>query len=326
MKLCSAGEKVEYLELLLGVTMINDRTIPGYLHLLETGELASRAATARKSLRNCLICPWNCEVDRLQGAIGVCKTGWLARVYSYAPHMGEEDPLRGWRGSGTIFFTRCNLRCQYCQNYDISQTDQGSEVTPQILAEMMLCLQSAGCHNINFVSPSHVVPQIIEAVYKAVRMGLHIPLVYNTGGYDGLPTLKLLDGIVDIYMPDMKYSDPSVARKYSRIPDYPQYNQAAVLEMHRQVGDLQISHQGLAVRGLLIRHLVLPNELAGTADIARFLAEKVSKDTYINIMAQYHPAFNAHRYPELNRRITPVEYHQAIEAASAAGLHRFDHG
>ncbi|MCS6843582.1 MAG: radical SAM protein [Caldilineales bacterium] len=297
---------------------------PSYVALWRSGELQARAEAAQQRLTVCDICPRRCEVDRLHGELGSCHTGALARVSSYGPHLGEEDVLRGWRGSGTIFFTRCNLRCQYCQNYDISQTDAGVEVTSEDLAAIMLHLQAQGCHNINFVSPTHVVPQILAALPIAVAAGLRLPLVYNTGGYDSLETLALLDGVIDIYMPDMKYADAEVAERLSKVPNYPQVNQAAVKEMHRQVGDLQINEQGLAVRGLLVRHLVLPNGLAGTEQIVRFLAREVSPHTYINIMAQYHPAYRADRYPEINRPITAAEYQAAVRAALDAGLYRLD--
>lgn len=297
---------------------------PGYLKLLQTGELKARVKAAYELLSGCHVCAWHCPVDRRSGKLGVCRTGVRARVSSFGPHMGEEDPLRGWRGSGTIFFTRCNLRCQYCQNYDISQTDAGREVEPEELAAMMLDLQEMGCHNINFVSPTHVAPQIMAGVLIAAQAGLRLPLVYNTGGYDSLEMLRLLDGVIDIYMPDMKYADAAIARRYSKIPNYPQINQTAVKEMHRQVGDLQLDADGLAVRGLLVRHLVLPNGLSGTGEIMRFLAEDISKDTYINIMDQYRPAYRANRYPELNRPIRRREYEEAVASARAVGLHRFD--
>ncbi len=258
---------------------------PAYLHLNETGELARRAALAFERLASCTGCSWQCQVNRLGGELGKCKTGEHARVSSYFPHQGEENPLRGRRGSGTIFFSRCNLSCQFCQNADISQTSAGEEVDANELAGMMLELQEYGCHNINLVSPSHVVAQILTAVAIAAQAGLHLPLVYNTGGYDSLCTLQLLDGVVDIYMPDMKYADEANALHYSKIPDYPRLNQAAVREMHRQVGDLLLE-QGLAIRGLLVRHLVLPNWLAGTAEIIRFLAEEISQNTYLNLMDQ----------------------------------------
>jgi putative pyruvate formate lyase activating enzyme len=300
------------------------RYIPAYLNTLENGTFKSRVSNAYERLSICDVCAWNCPIDRRADQIGVCQTGVLARVSSFGPHMGEEEPLRGWRGSGTIFFTRCNLRCQYCQNHDISQTDRGEEMEPEQIARIMLELQAMGCHNINFVSPSHVVPQILASVFIAAQAGLHIPLVYNTGGYDSLVMLKLLDGVIDIYMPDMKYSDPETARKYSKIRNYPQINQAAVKEMHRQVGDLDINDKGVAQRGLLVRHLVLPGGLAGTEEVVHFLANEISTQTYLNLMDQYHPAFRSHHYPEVNRRLTDKEYRSAIEAAIAAGLNRLD--
>jgi putative pyruvate formate lyase activating enzyme len=287
-------------------------------------ELDERAGSAHARMERCDLCAQHCEVNRLDEESGVCKTGVQARVCSYGPHLGEEDPLRGWKGSGTIFFSRCNLHCQYCQNYDISQADAGWEVTPQELARIMLELQASGCHNINFVSPSHVVPQILATLPLAVQGGLRIPLVYNTGGYDSLETLEILDGIVDIYMPDMKYANEGYAKKYSRAQDYPRVNRAAVKEMHRQVGDLQVDERGLATRGLLVRHLVLPRNLAGTRQIIEFLAKEISKNTYLNLMAQYRPAYNASRYPELNRRITSSEYNAAVQIAKEAGLTNLD--
>jgi len=297
---------------------------PAYLKLLSSGDFKRRVKQAYELLSICEVCAWECPVDRRAGKIGVCRTGMHARVSSYGPHHGEEDPLRGRQGSGTIFFTRCNLRCQYCQNHDISQTDSGHEVDPEELATMMLELQARGCHNINFVSPSHVVPQIMAAVLIAAQAGLEIPLVYNTGGYDSLAMLKLLDGIIDIYMPDMKYADPDIARQYSKIRDYPAVNQAAVCEMHRQVGNLSTDSNEIAFRGLLVRHLVLPNNLAGTDKIVQFLADKVSTNTYLNLMDQYRPAYKAHQYPELNRSITHEEYQAAVQMALDAGINRLD--
>ena len=297
---------------------------PAYVKLLSNNELAQRVTQAYDMLSKCCVCAWNCGVDRLAGKLGICRTAERAKISSYGPHLGEEDPLRGWRGSGTIFFTRCNLRCQFCQNHDISQTDVGEDVDAVQLAAIMLELQSLGCHNINLVSPSHVVPQIMAAVLVAVQAGLRIPLVYNTGGYDAIDMLKLLDGVVDIYMPDMKYASAQIARFYSKIPNYPQANQAAVREMHRQVGDLQLDENGLASRGLLVRHLVLPNDLAGTEEIVRFLAEQISPNTYLNLMDQYRPAYNAERFPKLKRRATPQEFQAAVNMAHAAGLHQLD--
>jgi len=297
---------------------------PCYQELLHSGELERRAVEAKKRLRHCDSCAWECGVNRSAGELGQCQAGTLARVSSYGPHLGEEDPLRGWRGSGTIFFARCNLHCQFCQNYDISQGDAGLEMDDEELAAIMLLLQKRGCHNINLVSPSHVVPQIMGALLVAAQSGLRLPLVYNSGGYDSMTSLKLLDGIIDIYMPDMKYADEHNARRYSRIPHYPQVNRAAVREMHRQVGDLRIDTDGLALRGLLIRHLILPGGLSGTEEIIRFLAEEISTDTYLNMMAQYRPAYRAHQYPELSRPITRQEFMDAIQLARQAGLHRLD--
>ncbi len=299
---------------------------PAYLKLLATGELAQRAAQAQAMLSRCEACAWKCRVDRRAGKLGVCRVAEKARVSNYGPHMGEEDPLCGWRGSGTIFFARCNLHCQYCQNHDISQVDAGDEVTPEQLADIMLAVQRAGCHNINLVSPSHVAPQIVMAVLVAARMGLHLPLVYNSGGYDSLEMLRLLDGVVDIYMPDMKYANAQVGRHYSRVPGYPLVNQAAVCEMYRQVGDLQLDAHGLATRGLLVRHLILPNGLAGTEAVLAFVAQKISKDTYVNLMDQYRPAYQAKLYPALNRPISDAEYQAALQMAQRAGLSRLERG
>lgn len=297
---------------------------PAYLSLSRSGELVRRAGQAREHLTSCDLCAWECNVNRLEGNLAVCKTGEKAKVSSFGPHMGEEDPLRGWRGSGTIFFTRCNLRCQFCQNHDISQTDAGAEVTPEGLAAIMLELQARGCHNINLVSPSHVVAQILAALVVAAEDGLRLPLVYNTGGYDSLAALKLLDGVIDIYMPDMKYADSRIALKYSKARDYPRFNQIAVKEMYRQVGDLQMDEHGIATRGLLVRHLVLPGGLAGTNEIVHFLAERISPNTYLNLMDQYRPCYNAHQFPELSHPITSLEYEEAAHMANEAGLHRLD--
>lgn len=300
-------------------------TLPGYVELHKQGELRRRAEQAWQGLAHCRTCAWQCAVDRLAGELGQCRTGRLARVSSYFPHFGEEDCLRGRHGSGTIFFAHCNLHCQFCQNYDISQLGHGQDVEPEQIAVMMLALQAEGCHNINLVSPSHVVPQIMVALALAAEAGLRLPLVYNTGGYDSLETLRLLDGVVDIYMPDMKYADPETALRYSQVPNYPPINQAAVKEMHRQVGDLAIDEDGIAQRGLLVRHLVLPGGLAGTAEIARFLAEKVSAACYINVMGQYRPAYRAARYPEIDRPASRQEVAEAVQLVLDAGLYRLDH-
>jgi putative pyruvate formate lyase activating enzyme len=245
-----------------------------------------------------------------------------ASVASYGPHFGEEGPLRGRRGSGTIFFSRCNMRCCYCQNSDISQQGYGEGCEPERLAGMMLELQDIGCHNINLVSPTHVLPQILAAVLIAAQAGLAVPLVYNSGGYDALAALRLLDSVVDIYMPDMKYADDDVARAYSGVDGYPEVNQAAVAEMHRQVGDLRVNENGVATRGLLVRHLVLPGGLAGTRAVARFLARRISENTYVNVMDQYRPCYEADRHPTLARRITPDEWRAAVVEVRGAGLQR----
>jgi putative pyruvate formate lyase activating enzyme len=300
---------------------------PAYLAHHRAGELKERVEAAYEHLRACHLCGRACDVDRRRRPPverGACNTGARAKVASRGPHFGEEDPLRGYRGSGTIFFSWCNLSCQYCQNYDISQLGSGRDVEPEELATMMLSLQQQGCHNINLVSPTHVVAPILAAVLIAAEAGLRLPLVWNTGGYDSLAALKLLDGVVDIYMPDMKYADAAVGLKYSKVPNYPEVNQAAVKEMHRQVGDLVTDERNIAQRGLLVRHLVLPEGLAGTAEIASFLATEISTDTYINIMDQYRPCYRARDLPPLNRRITGAEYEEAVQQARQAGLHRFD--
>ena len=295
-----------------------------YLQLLESGVLKQRVETAKHHLESCDGCPLKCGVDRTRDKLGICKTGALAQVSSFGPHYGEEAPISGWRGSGTIFFARCNLRCVFCQNADISQIKFGQEINAGELANIMLQLQERGCHNINLVSPSHVIPQILEAVYIAAQKGLTLPLVYNTGGYDSLEMLELLNGVVDIYMPDMKYGDETIAKKYSLVNHYPQINQAAVLAMHHQVGDLHIDQNGIATRGLLVRHLVLPEGLAGSASILKFLAENISSNVYLNIMSQYWPAHQAKDYPELNHRIKQKEVQQAIMIAKKLGLKRLD--
>ena len=299
---------------------------PAYLRLYHVGELALRAERAYRHMQDCDLCARYCHVNRFKTIRGaVCRTGEHAVVNSFGAHHGEEDPLRGTDGSGTIFFSWCSLRCVFCQNWEISQKGTGREVTPEQLADMMLELQSQGCHNINFVTPSHVVAQIIAPVNIAVPQGLHLPLVYNTGGYDSPEALTLLDGIIDIYMPDMKYGNSSIARRYSRIRNYVEVNQAAVREMHRQVGDLQLDEHGVAQRGLLIRHLVLPDQLAGTEAVLAFIASEISINTYLNLMDQYFPCYRAAENPPLDRRLTPDEYAEALALAETYGLWRLDH-
>lgn len=299
-----------------------DLFIPGYLDLYRTGELERRAEEATTRLSHCAICAQVCKVNRLEGEIGVCRTGRLAVVSSCGQHYGEEDVLVGAGGSGTIFFANCNLACVFCQNYDISACGAGQETTSRHLADMMLNLQTRGCHNINLVSPSHVVPQILEALVLAAGDGLEVPLVYNTGGYDALPTLRLLDGIVDIYMPDFKFADDETGERLAGARRYSTVAKAAIREMHRQVGDLIIDGAGIAHRGLMVRHLVMPNHLEDTRKITEFIAKEISADTYVNIMGQYRPAHLAQRYPELARPLKRTEHHQAISIARDAGLHR----
>ena len=298
---------------------------PAYLGL-PLAELRRRAAVAVEGLASCTACPRNCRVNRLANRTAACRSGRDARVASYFPHRGEENCLRGWRGSGTVFFSWCNLRCVFCQNFDISQQGAGEETRPEALAAMMLALQEQGCHNINLVTPEHVVPQILEALPFAAERGLRLPIVYNTGAYDALESLHLLGGIVDIYMPDFKFWDRELSLRYLRARDYPEVARAAIREMHRQVGDLVIGGDGLARRGLLVRHLVMPGGIAGTHEVMRFLAEEISKETYVNVMDQYSPAgrVSRERFFELNRRITRAEWDDAVRAALEAGLHRLD--
>jgi len=304
-------------------------TYPSYLQLSSDGILDDRIGKARQLLAACTVCPQNCRVNRLEGELGICRIGAKARVASYGPHFGEESPLVGRHGSGTIFFEGCSLLCVFCQNCDISHIDRLGDTSPQavddeMLAAIMLGLQEQGCHNINLVTPSHVVPQILAALPIAIQRGLRIPIVYNCGGYDSVETLRLLEGVVDIYMPDCKFISPATARKYTRAANYPEVMQKAVVEMHRQVGDLAIDQQGLAVRGLLVRHLVMPGHLDETEGILDFLAREVSPATYINIMDQYRPCHKAVGIKPINRSLSSEEYRQAMEIADRKGLHNLD--
>ncbi len=296
---------------------------PAYLELHRCGELVDRAKAAERLLEACRACPRECLAQRLQGETGVCGVADQAMVSSYGPHFGEERPLVGVGGSGTIFLAHCNLCCVFCQNSEISQKDEGRIVSARELAGMMLDLQRMGCHNINFVTPTHQVPQILRGLPTAIDGGLQVPLVYNCGGYESVETLRLLDGVFDIYMPDFKYADAETGKRYSKVESYPDVAKAAFREMHRQVGDLTLDRRGIARRGLLVRHLVLPNDLAGTAEAVKFLAE-LSEDTYVNIMDQYRPCYRAHEYPPLARRPTRPELEEALRLARAAGLHRLD--
>ncbi len=297
-------------------------TTPAYRERLTLADLKHRSALLHEMLRSCSVCPRGCGANRLEGRYGVCRSTDVLMVSSAGPHFGEEPPLVGRHGSGTIFLSSCCLKCQYCQNFDISQHPRGRPTPPAELAEIMLWLERRGCHNINFVTPTHVVPQIVWALTIAVRGGLSLPLVYNCAGYESLETLRHLDGIIDIYMPDMKYASDAHSRKYSGVRDYWHVAQAALREMHRQVGDLRLDGEGLARRGLLIRHLVLPGGVAGSEEVLKFIAREISRDSYVNVMDQYHPAYHAWRFPELNRRVSAEEYEAATTLALRYGLRR----
>jgi putative pyruvate formate lyase activating enzyme len=299
---------------------------PAYLALDRSGELLSRAEQALERLSHCLVCPRDCGVNRMIGKTAACHTGRLAQVSSYFPHFGEEDCLRGWNGSGAVFFSMCNLRCVFCQNYDISQAERGPETPPDRLAGMMLELQRKGCHNINFVTPEHVVPQLLESLAIAAGRGLRLPVVYNTSAYDSLDSLQLLEGVVDIYMPDFKFWDSALSLRYVKAKDYPEAARRAIREMHRQVGPLKLDEKGLAKRGVIVRHLIMPGGIAGTEAILQFLADEISTDTYVNLMDQYYPAgrVSDSQFIEINRKITASEYEDAVEYARRAGLWRID--
>ncbi len=291
-----------------------------YLKLLKSGELEKRTRQALSNLGECRMCPHQCGTDRTAGETGFCQIGAMAMYSSFGAHFGEERPISGTKGSGTVFFSGCNMRCIYCQNFEVSQGLEGHGVTGEFLALFFLSLQEEGCHNINLVTPSHVVPQILEAVLIAAREGLKIPLVYNSGGYDSLSTLQLLDGIIDIYMPDIKYSDNRTALELSKVKNYWHTCQKAVREMFRQVGNLRTNRRGIAQRGLLIRHLVLPGGLSGTAEVMRFISRDISKDAVVNLMDQYRPCASASSRPPLDRPLYPEEFQEALEHARAAGL------
>jgi len=318
-----------------GPAFVIDPFVPAYLVPANRARLADKVTAALEGLRRCRACPRCCEVNRTDNQTGVCGTGRHAIVASAGPHYGEEACLVGRHGSGTIFFSMCNLRCVFCQNWDISQQGAGRVMTARQIAALALDLQAAGCHNVNFVTPEHVVPQTIEAIAEAVEMGLRIPIVYNTSAYDSVESLRLLEGLVDIYMPDFKFWSPGNCRKYLGARLYSAYAREAIAEMHRQVGVLKIGPDGIARRGLLVRHLVVPGLLGDSAEIFHWLAREISPDTFVNIMGQYHPdnqvgrtvrtaRGNTVRYPELNRRPTVEEIRAAYAAAREAGLWRFD--
>jgi len=294
---------------------------PSYLNF-KISELKTRKDIAFEMMKSCCICPRECRINRLKDKRGFCRLGEKPMISSHHPHFGEEECLVGSHGSGTIFFTYCNLRCVYCQNYEISQLGEGKEIEEKDLAEIMLNLQNYGCHNINLVTPTPQVPQILSALIIAIPKGLRLPLVYNTSSYDSVKSLELLTGIVDIYLPDFKYSDNIMSKRYSLAPDYPAIAKKALKEMHRQVGDLIIGKDGLAKRGVLVRHLVLPENIAGTREVMEFIAKEISQNTFVNIMNQYRPHFKAEGFPTINRRINPDEYLTARKIAKEVGLKR----
>lgn len=301
-----------------------DKTYPSFLYLQNSGELPRRLRALTELLNPCALCPRKCMVNRLKDETGFCRTGSRPWLSNYMPHFGEEAPISGEKGSGAIFFTHCNLACVFCQTYEISQGGEGEEVEVQRLADIMLELQYHSCHNINLITPTHVVPQIVEALEIAIIKGLKIPLVYNSSGYESLDTLKHLDGMVDIYMPDFKIWDAGITQEILGVSDYPFITGEAIREMHRQVGDLSLDQDGLAVRGLLVRHLVLPDNMAGSEEVFAFLVREVSPHTYVNIMGHYHPSGLASKNPLLNRNITRDEYKRACDWAKEAGLYRLD--
>ncbi len=296
--------------------------IPSYINLFEKGELKQRVGLLKEFLQECRLCPRQCRINRLNGELGYCGAGSGLMVSSAFPHFGEERPLVGSHGSGTIFLTHCNLRCVFCQNYDISHLGRGEPITPSEMARAMLRLQEMDCHNINFVTPTHYAPQIVESLLEAIRMGLQLPIVYNCSGYESIEVIQLLEGVIDIYMPDAKYMEEEYSKRFSNAPDYPDVLRKVLKEMHRQVGDLTINSKGIAERGLLIRHLVMPQGVASSEAILKFIAEEISVHSYVNIMDQYRPEYRSHDYPEISRRITQKEYVEAIQFAKRFHLYR----
>jgi len=294
---------------------------PAYIASFENGTLKKASQQAGQMLLSCNICPRNCGIDRTTGKTGFCRTALKAKVYNHMSHHGEEPPVSGTRGSGTIFFSNCNMACVYCQNYDFSQSGQGREVTTEELASFMLELQAAGCHNINLVTPTHVMPQILASLLVAIPQGLDIPLVYNSGGYEKASVVGLLDGIVDIYLADMRYGDNNMAKEYSSAPDYVENNQASLKEMYRQTGLPQFDQEGVITRGLIIRHLVLPNDVSGTGKIMEFISRELSPESYISLMSQYLPYHKAKAFPQIARRLKDKEYLKAQEIMDSFGLH-----
>ncbi len=295
---------------------------PSYISLFEKGQLDQRVQLLQEFLKECRLCPRECRINRLNGEIGYCGAGSELMISSAFPHFGEEPPLVGRHGSGTIFLTHCNLRCIFCQNYDISHQGRGERITALDMARVMVKLQEVGCHNINFVTPTHYAPQITASLPKAVEMGLRLPIVYNCSGYESIEVIRLLEGIVDIYMPDVKYMDEKHSKRFSNAPDYPEVIKKVLKEMHRQVGDLTTNSKGIAERGLLIRHLVMPGAVASSEAVLKFIAEEISVHSYVNVMAQYHPQYRADEYPEISRRITHKEFLEAIQLAKGFRLYR----
>ena len=296
--------------------------VPSYIALAQQGDLKKRVQALEDILKDCRLCPRECRTNRLEGEVGYCRAGSDFMVSSAFPHFGEESPLVGYHGSGTIFLTHCNLRCIFCQNYDISHLGRGERITSSDMARMMIRLQELGCHNINFVTPTHYVPQMVASLPEAIEHGLHIPIVYNCSGYESLEVIQLLEGVVDIYMPDAKFMDEKHSNEYCNAPDYPVVLRKVLKEMHRQVGDLKANSHGIAEKGLLIRHLVMPGGVASSEAVLRFIAEEISVHTYINIMDQYRPEYHACEHVPINRRTTRKEYLEAIQLAKRFQLHR----
>jgi putative pyruvate formate lyase activating enzyme len=296
--------------------------IPSYISLFEKGALSQRVQSLKEFLSECRLCPRECRVNRLNGEVGYCGAGAELMISSAFPHFGEEPPLVGYHGSGTIFLAHCNLRCIFCQNYDISHLGNGKRITSSDMAQVMVRLQEMGCNNINFVTPTHYAPQIIGSLPEAIEKGLRLPIVYNCSGYESIEVIRLLEGVVDIYMPDAKYMDQRYSKQFSNAPDYPEVIKKVLKEMHRQVGDLTTNSKGIAERGLLIRHLVMPDGVASSEAVLKFIAKEISVHSYVNIMDQYRPEYQAHEYPEINRRITHKEFLEAIQWAKRYQLYR----
>jgi putative pyruvate formate lyase activating enzyme len=296
--------------------------IPSYISLYEKRELTHRIELLKEFLKECRLCPRQCRVNRLNGEVGYCKAPSELMVSSAFPHFGEEPPLVGYRGSGTIFLTHCNLRCVFCQNYDISHFGRGARITSSEMAQAMVTLQKLGCHNINFVTPTHYAPQIVASLPEAIEMGLRLPIVYNCSGYEAVEVIQILEGVVDIYMPDAKYMDERFSKQFSNAPNYPEILKKVLKEMHRQVGDLKTNSKGIAEKGLLIRHLVMPNGVASSEVVLKFIAVEISLHSYVNIMDQYRPEYCAYDHPEISRRITHKEYLEAVQIARHFHLYR----